>query len=57
MMVTAMRADILVFFQIVFVQYRFTARAFDPKALGDAASVGRVGMDNLWAAAVFQAKT
>jgi hypothetical protein len=44
--VAALRANILVFFQVFFVQHSLAARAFDPQAFGHAAPVRRIGVLN-----------
>jgi hypothetical protein len=41
------RAYVLVFLQIVFVEHRFAAWAFDPQAFGHAAALGGVGGGDL----------
>jgi len=46
--VAALRADILVFLQISFVQNRLTARAFDPQPLRHTAALGRVSGGDFW---------
>jgi hypothetical protein len=42
--VRTVRADVLVFFQVVLVQHRVAAGAFDPQALGHGAASGGVGV-------------
>jgi hypothetical protein len=42
-MVAALRANVLVFFQVGLVQHGFATRTFDPQAFGHAAALGGVG--------------
>ena len=46
--VRAAGADVLVFFQVGFVEYRVAAGAFDPQAFGHRAAIGRVRVLDLW---------